>query len=52
MVGHEKLRKIRVCVVRKLLQVPEQGQNKIHAGTLGHGKLEKVMEEVMESHGI
>lgn len=58
-----------VCVVRKLLQVSKQGQNKIQvrkypktrmiltilesgSSTLGHGKLEKVMEKVMESHGI
>jgi len=66
-VGHGKSWKIIVYVVRKLLQVSKQGQNKIQASyarkypktrmiltifksgsqTLGHGRLEKIMEKVM-----
>ena len=68
----EKSWKIIVYVVRKLLQVSKQGQNKIQASyarkypkarmilkifengslTLGHGRLENVMEKVMKGHGI
>jgi len=49
MVGHEKLRKIRVCVVRKLLQVPEQGENKIQASYVREYPKTRISLTIFES---